>query len=84
VIAHACHLHDVQAIVGDAEREVLASNPQAPHGLQCAKRLEVVPGATHWFEEPGTPGRVALLADDCRALTHPRAVSFRRTPWTIR
>jgi putative phosphoribosyl transferase len=30
--------------------------------LRCEKRLEVVPGATHLFEEPGALGSVAQLA----------------------
>ncbi len=36
------------------DREVLALNRQALRELRCEKRLEVVPGATHLFEEPGT------------------------------
>ena len=32
--------------------------------LTCKKRLEIVPGATHLFEEPGTLGAVARLAGD--------------------
>jgi hypothetical protein len=30
--------------------------------LQCEARLEIVPGATHLFEEPGTLEQVAALA----------------------
>jgi hypothetical protein len=30
--------------------------------LECEKRLEVVPEATHLFEEPGTLDEVARLA----------------------
>jgi hypothetical protein len=30
--------------------------------MACEKRLEIVPGATHLFEEPGTLERVAALA----------------------
>ena len=51
-------------IVGGAGREVLALNRQALRQLHCNKRLEVVPGATHLFEEPGTLGSVAQLAAD--------------------
>ncbi len=51
-------------IVGGEDREVLALNRQALRELRCEKRLEVVPGATHLFEEPGTLGSVAELAAD--------------------
>jgi putative phosphoribosyl transferase len=30
--------------------------------LRCERRLEIVPGATHLFEEPGTLEAVATLA----------------------
>jgi putative phosphoribosyl transferase len=49
-------------IVGGADPEVLELNRQALRLLQCNKRLEVVPGATHLFEEPGALGSVAELA----------------------
>jgi pimeloyl-ACP methyl ester carboxylesterase len=49
-------------IVGAADAEVLALNRQALRELRCQKRLEVVPGATHLFEEPGALGSVAELA----------------------
>jgi putative phosphoribosyl transferase len=49
-------------IVGGADREVLALNRQALRDLRCEKRLEVVPGATHLFEEPGALDSVAQLA----------------------
>jgi hypothetical protein len=32
--------------------------------LRCENRLEIVPGATHLFEEPGTLEEVARLARD--------------------
>jgi len=49
-------------IVGGADTEVLALNRQALRRLRCKKRLEVVPEATHLFEEPGAMGSVAELA----------------------
>jgi pimeloyl-ACP methyl ester carboxylesterase len=49
-------------IVGGADETVLELNHQAFDVLQCEKRLEVVPGATHLFEEPGALERVAELA----------------------
>jgi hypothetical protein len=41
---------------------VLKLNEQAYERLRCEKELEVVPGATHLFEEPGTLEEVARLA----------------------
>jgi pimeloyl-ACP methyl ester carboxylesterase len=49
-------------IVGGRDEVVLDLNRQAYEHLQSEKRLEVVPGATHLFEEPGTLERVAELA----------------------
>jgi putative phosphoribosyl transferase len=62
------HLGDVSAptllIVGGADLEVLALNRHAQGSLRCPNRLEVVPGATHLFEEPGALDIVAQLAAD--------------------
>jgi putative phosphoribosyl transferase len=49
-------------IVGGADRLVLDLNRQAQARLTCENHLEVIPGATHLFEEPGTLERVADLA----------------------
>ena len=49
-------------IVGGDDTEVLALNRDALARLRCTKRLEVVPGATHLFEEPGALDQVAELA----------------------
>lgn len=49
-------------IVGALDEEVLALNRHAYNLLQCEKRLEVVAGATHLFEEPGTLRRAGSLA----------------------
>jgi putative phosphoribosyl transferase len=51
-------------IVGGADREVLQANRGVLRALRCEKRLEVVPGATHLFEEPGALDAVAHLAAD--------------------
>jgi hypothetical protein len=32
--------------------------------MKCETKLEIVPGATHLFEEPGTLAEVARLAAD--------------------
>ena len=49
-------------IVGGRDEVVIELNRQAYDQLQTEKGVEVVPGATHLFEEPGTLERVAELA----------------------
>jgi putative phosphoribosyl transferase len=49
-------------IVGGDDDQVIPLNELALAQLECEKRLEIVPGATHLFEEPGTLDRVAELA----------------------
>lgn len=49
-------------IVGGADTEVLALNRQAHQALHVDKALQIVPGATHLFEEPGTLDQVIALA----------------------
>ena len=51
-------------IVGGRDDLVIELNRQAFADLACEKRLEIVPGATHLFEEPGALDRVAMLARD--------------------
>lgn len=51
-------------IVGGADEPVLQLNREAFRLLTCEKRLEVVPGAGHLFEEPGALDRVADLSAD--------------------
>ena len=51
-------------IVGGEDREVLTLNRAAARHLRCRHRIEIVPGATHLFEEPGTLDAVAALARD--------------------
>lgn len=41
-------------IVGGNDHGVIELNQAAFAALACEKRLEIVPGATHLFEEPGT------------------------------
>ncbi len=41
-------------IVGGWDDGVIELNRQAYDLLRCEKKLEIVPGATHLFEEPGT------------------------------
>lgn len=49
-------------VVGGDDTGVLELNRQALRRLRCNKRLEVVPGASHRFEEPGALDSVAHLA----------------------
>ena len=51
-------------IVGSRDDVVRDLNRRALDLLQCESRLDVVPGATHLFEEPGTLDRAAVLARD--------------------
>ena len=51
-------------IVGGLDHAVIGMNQQALARLRCEKRLEIVPGATHLFEEAGTLDAVAKLALD--------------------
>jgi putative phosphoribosyl transferase len=51
-------------IVGGADEVVLDLNRQARARLRCPSRLEIVPGATHLFEEPGTLAEAARLAGE--------------------
>nr|WSS61907.1 phosphoribosyltransferase family protein [Streptomyces sp. NBC_01177] len=51
-------------VVGGADTTVIDLNRQAQAALHCENRLEIVPGATHLFEEPGALDRVAELARD--------------------
>jgi dienelactone hydrolase len=54
-------------IVGGADEPVIELNRQAMHLMRAPVALEIVPGATHLFEEPGTLEEVARLALDwCR------------------
>jgi putative phosphoribosyl transferase len=49
-------------IVGGADTQVLELNRQAQARMRSETRLEIVPGATHLFEQPGALERVAELA----------------------
>ncbi|WP_437855928.1 dienelactone hydrolase family protein [Sorangium sp. So ce363] len=51
-------------IVGGRDDLVIELNRRALAELACEKRIEIVPGATHLFEEPGALDRVAKLARD--------------------
>jgi len=49
-------------IVGGDDVPVIRLNREALRQLRCETKLEIVPGATHLFEEPGALDAVAALA----------------------
>jgi len=49
-------------IVGGNDQPVIEMNRQAMAQMHCDKQLQIIPGATHLFEEPGTLEQVAELA----------------------
>jgi putative phosphoribosyl transferase len=51
-------------IVGGRDEVVIELNQQAQREIRCEVKLEIVPGATHLFEEPGALDRVAKLASN--------------------
>ena len=51
-------------IVGGNDDIVIELNEQARDRMRCEVKLEIVPGATHLFEEAGALERVAQLASD--------------------
>ena len=51
-------------IVGGDDVPVIGMNREAMARMTAPVRLEIVPGASHLFEEPGTLDRVAALASE--------------------
>jgi putative phosphoribosyl transferase len=51
-------------IVGGNDGPVIGMNRDALQQIKVEKRLEIIPGATHLFEEPGALEQVARLAKD--------------------
>jgi len=51
-------------IVGGNDDVVIELNEQARDRMSCEVKLQIVPGATHLFEEPGALEQVAKLASD--------------------
>jgi putative phosphoribosyl transferase len=62
-------------IVGGADLPVIDLNRKAMRGMSGPVQLEIVPGATHLFEEPGTLDTAARLARDWFARYLPAAGS---------
>lgn len=54
----------VLLIVGGRDEAVIGLNMDAVVRLSCPHRTEIVPNATHLFEEPGTLDQVTRLATD--------------------
>ena len=51
-------------IVGGNDDIVIKLNEMARDRMRCEVKLEIIPGATHLFEEPGALEQVAKLASD--------------------
>jgi putative phosphoribosyl transferase len=51
-------------IVGSLDTAVIAMNQTAMQAMSGIKKLEIISGATHLFEEPGTLDEAARLAKD--------------------
>jgi putative phosphoribosyl transferase len=51
-------------IVGGNDDIVIELNEMARDQMRCEVKLEIVPGATHLFEEPGALENVAKLSSD--------------------
>jgi putative phosphoribosyl transferase len=51
-------------IVGGDDEVVLELNREAYEQLRCPRQLDIVPGASHLFTEPGTLEEVARLAKE--------------------
>lgn len=49
-------------IVGSEDRSVIRLNREAMARMGCERKLEIIPGAGHLFEEPGTLETAAILA----------------------
>jgi putative phosphoribosyl transferase len=62
------YLQDVKAptllIVGELDQEVIKLNDLALEDLRCKKKLSIVKGATHLFEEKNKLDEVAYLASE--------------------
>ncbi|MBF6145909.1 phosphoribosyltransferase family protein [Nocardia nova] len=66
-------------IVGGNDPTVIELNRFAQRAMTCETRVEIVPGATHLFAEPGTLEAVAELARDWFC-THFRECTARARP----
>jgi len=70
-------------IVGGADVQVIELNKEAMVQMRCTCKLEIVAGATHLFEEPGTLEAVAQLASRwfLQYMTPPsKELTYRHSP----
>jgi pimeloyl-ACP methyl ester carboxylesterase len=51
-------------IVGECDGVVIELNAEALEAMQCERKMVIVPGAGHLFEEPGTLDQVVTLASE--------------------
>jgi len=72
-------------IVGGHDKQVIALNEDAYRRLNCAKRMDIIPGATHLFEEPGALESVSRLArrwfEEYLVVTLPENAAPRQAAW---
>lgn len=72
-------LHHVSAptllIVGGNDVPVIHMNQEALDQMHCERKMQIIPGATHLFEEPGALDQVAHLAREWFAKHLPAAES---------
>jgi pimeloyl-ACP methyl ester carboxylesterase len=66
-------------IVGGDDTEVFQLNQRALAAIGCEKRLSVVPGATHLFEETGALEEAARLAAEWCAMHLSPGIGSRTT-----
>ena len=66
-------------IVGGDDWDVLQLNRNALSNLRCKAELQLIPGATHLFEEPGTLDQVSRLAGAWFRRHLPQDSTTRRT-----
>lgn len=52
----------IMLIAGSLDYDVLKINEEAMNSLACPKKLEVVPGASHLFQEPCVMNKASMLA----------------------
>ncbi len=55
---------DTLLVVGGLDGPVIGMNREAAEQMRTPPRIEIVPGATHLFEEPGKLAQVAGMARD--------------------